>query len=263
MPAGFDQEPVGDDEGGEAEAPKGERLYLIGRLYSQIEQPADSEASPYLRWIYEKWNTCIDAFKYPDLLEFLPSIYSSSKNEAEDNQKRINEAYDELARIAEEKRLAAIAAAAKAKDTKGAKGKKVKEEEVKPVEVPKEISKPATAEKKRELNPNVPSDFVEIIKAAAPRPFTFGPIRLDGLEQPDFSMDAAYDAILDELEHLIGNTCMHGVNIKAKGRTLKRSSTLVKHARFLNNLQVTPCFPQAVSMDASMDEVNMDEEMDD
>lgn len=54
---------------------------------------------------------------------------------------------------------------------------------------------------------------------------------------------------------------MHGYNVLAKGRTLKRSSTLLKHARFLNNLQVTPVYPL---MAAQMDDVmEMEGEMDD
>ena len=31
-----------------------------------------------------------------------------------------------------------------------------------------------------------------------------------------------------------------------KGRTLKRGSSLLKHARFLSNLEVTPALPQPV-----------------
>jgi hypothetical protein len=91
-----------------------------------------------------------------------------------------------------------------------------------------------------------------MIRKVAPRPFTFGPIRFEGLDDPEFDMNAAYDAILSELERVVGDLCLHGNHVTVKGRTLKRSSTLVKHARFLNNLQVTPEFPQ-LQMEASMD----------
>ncbi len=37
---------------------------------------------------------------------------------------------------------------------------------------------------------------------------------------------------------------MHGFNVTVKERTLKRGSSLLKHARFLNNLEVTPVLPK-------------------
>jgi hypothetical protein len=55
--------------------------------------------------------------------------------------------------------------------------------------------------------------------------------------------------------------CLHGYNILAKGRTLKRSSTLLKHARFLNNLQVTPVYP--IIGQHTDDMMEMEGEMDD
>jgi hypothetical protein len=64
------------------------------------------------------------------------------------------------------------------------------------------------------------------------------------------------------------NILIHGFNILGKGRTLKRASTILHHARFLRNLEVQPMLP-AVSepvtlqgtqnMPAAMDE-EMDEE---
>jgi hypothetical protein len=98
-----------------------------------------------MRWVYEKFAKCLDAAKFPDLLEFLPAIYSSCRNEPQELKERIDQAYEQLARIAEEKRLAALAAAAKAKEKGAGKKKGKADEEVKPVEVPKELSKPASA----------------------------------------------------------------------------------------------------------------------
>lgn len=40
--------------------------------------------------------------------------------------------------------------------------------------------------------------------------------------------------------------CAHGINVLVKKRALKRASTLLKHARFLSNLSVTPIFPEPV-----------------
>ena len=37
--------------------------------------------------------------------------------------------------------------------------------------------------------------------------------------------------------------CIHGFKVKVKRRTLKRRTTLLKHARFLKNLEVLPVFP--------------------
>jgi len=39
------------------------------------------------------------------------------------------------------------------------------------------------------------------------------------------------------------NLCIHGFKVKVKKRTLKRRSTLLKHARFLKNLEVLPVLP--------------------
>ena len=46
--------------------------------------------------------------------------------------------------------------------------------------------------------------------------------------------------------------CLHGYVIKVKERTFKRGSTLLKHARFANNLQVMPVFP--IIAEEGMDE---------
>jgi hypothetical protein len=37
--------------------------------------------------------------------------------------------------------------------------------------------------------------------------------------------------------------CIHGFKVKVKKRTLKRRSTLLKHARFMKNLEVLPILP--------------------
>lgn len=39
------------------------------------------------------------------------------------------------------------------------------------------------------------------------------------------------------------NLCIHGYNVTIKKRTLKRRSSIVKHSRFLRNLEVYPVFP--------------------
>ena len=50
-----------------------------------------------------------------------------------------------------------------------------------------------------------------------------------------------------------------------KGRTLKRATSLLKHARFLQNLEVTPVWPpepEPVQEVNSGDEQNEDEDQD-
>lgn len=109
-----------------------------------------------------------------------------------------------------------------------------------------------TAETERELDLTLPEDFAEMLRLKTPRPFTFGPIVFDGLDSADFNMEEAYNLIQGTLEQRSvleeENFLIHGFNILAKGRTLKRSSTLLKHARFLNNLQVTPNRPDHVNV---------------
>lgn len=43
---------------------------------------------------------------------------------------------------------------------------------------------------------------------------------------------------------LPSNLCVHGFKVKVKKRNLKRRSTLLKHARFLRNLEVLPVLPK-------------------
>lgn len=39
------------------------------------------------------------------------------------------------------------------------------------------------------------------------------------------------------------NLCIHGFKVSVKGHTLKRRSSVVKHSRFLRNLEVYPKYP--------------------
>lgn len=48
---------------------------------------------------------------------------------------------------------------------------------------------------------------------------------------------------LEKTPYLAENICIHGFNVTIKKRTLKRRSTIVKHSRFLRNLEVYPVFP--------------------
>jgi len=48
---------------------------------------------------------------------------------------------------------------------------------------------------------------------------------------------------LDSSMLLPNNLCIHGLKVKVKKRNLKRRTTLLKHARFLRNLEVYPVLP--------------------
>lgn len=39
------------------------------------------------------------------------------------------------------------------------------------------------------------------------------------------------------------NICVHGHKVQVKERTLKRGTSMLKHSRFLPNLQVKPIWP--------------------
>ena len=48
---------------------------------------------------------------------------------------------------------------------------------------------------------------------------------------------------LTKSPYMHDNICIHGFKTCIKGRTLKRRSTIVKHSRFLRNLEVYPIVP--------------------
>ena len=56
------------------------------------------------------------------------------------------------------------------------------------------------------------------------------------------------------------NTCIHGFKVKVKQRNLKRRTSLLKHARFLRNLEVC-ALPPAVK--EVIKEKNEEDEEDD
>ena len=73
-----------------------------------------------------------------------------------------------------------------------------------------------------------------------PRPFIFGPVEFEGLnlseEEAPFDPEGQrgkVSAVLERGLYLPNNICLHGFKVKVKNRTLKRRSSLLKHARFL------------------------------
>lgn len=83
-----------------------------------------------------------------------------------------------------------------------------------------------------------------------PRPFVFGPVEFEGLDLADgdfpFEPEAQREKVTAALDRSIllpSNLCLHGFKVKVKSRNLKRRSSLLKHARFLKNLEVLPILP--------------------
>jgi hypothetical protein len=202
LPEGF--EDAAEDEGEDAPA-KGELIYIIGRIYCELVQPPaqeGQEVEPYTKWVYEKYNKCVSSARFPDMVDFLSHMNNKARADVLDQQKRIEKAKEDLIRIAEEKRQAQLAALAKKNEKGGAKKKpagKKEEEEQKTIEIPKEVPKPQVAEK-RELDLTDPRDFAEAVREKVQRPFTFGPIDLEGLDSAEFDMASAYDLIIETLE---------------------------------------------------------------
>lgn len=48
--------------------------------------------------------------------------------------------------------------------------------------------------------------------------------------------------------------CIRGHTVQIKGRNLKRRSTVLKHARWMQNLQVSPVFPVVKEEDPDEEE---------
>ena len=94
-----------------------------------------------------------------------------------------------------------------------------------------------------------PKDFVELLKLHIPRPFIFGPVDFEDLQEVEQPFDAEYwhDAIMQTFLRSpylpAEDILVHGLRVLCKGRTLKRASSIVKHSRFLRNLQVTAVLP--------------------
>jgi cell division protein YceG involved in septum cleavage len=72
------------------------------------------------------------------------------------------------------------------------------------------------------------------------RPFTIGPITFKDLQAGDFDYEVQRKIIVSELEKASSikenNIFVHGLKVAVKDRNLKRGSSLLKHARFLQNL---------------------------
>lgn len=103
-----------------------------------------------------------------------------------------------------------------------------------------------------ELDLNDPTEFAKALSRECPRPFTFGPIEFDELnlspEEKAFNAEHARQSVIDCLDlHMPQpSCCIRGHTISIKERNFKRRSTMLKHGRFMRNMQVVPVYPKPV-----------------
>jgi len=90
-------------------------------------------------------------------------------------------------------------------------------------------------------------DFSKALKHKVKMPFLFGPVEFDGLnlmeDKEPFDFQQERENVIKALQRssfFPQSICIHGFKVKVKQRNLKRRSSLLKHSRFLRNLEVTP-----------------------
>jgi hypothetical protein len=95
-----------------------------------------------------------------------------------------------------------------------------------------------------------PVSFQRALQARVTRPFIFGPVAFEGLDlaadDTPFDPEAERARVAAALERspcLPDKLCTLGFKILIKKRNLKRRSSLLKHARFLRNLEALPILP--------------------
>lgn len=87
---------------------------------------------------------------------------------------------------------------------------------------------------------NTKRGFEQILQKNIIRPFIFGPVEFEGLNLNEndnpFNADLQRERVVNVLERSVAlpsNVCIHGFKVTVKRKTLKRRTTILKHARFL------------------------------
>lgn len=94
----------------------------------------------------------------------------------------------------------------------------------------------------------IPAQFGAAVKQKFARKFTFGPIEFNDLDK-QFDAEAERKKVIDCLEKSTpfanagNNVCVHGYKVEVKERTMKRGTSMLKHSRFLQNMEVLPIWP--------------------
>jgi len=203
------------------------------------------------KWVYERYNVVATSERFPNLIADLAELAKRSQGEVYEQASEIDKAKKQVAKQAEDRRLAALAAQAKKKNTK--KGNKKQAEEEEPEQKVQVEVKSEVDEGPPNLHDN--KQFLAALKKTWPRPFTFGPIRFPDLNIEDGDVNLAGEMRREQVaEHLMAMPMVtenpmliHGVNVLVKKRKLKRRSSLLKHSRFLQNMTVTPNVPAPVA----------------
>ena len=187
--------------------------------------------------MFESFKHCFQAKDHKDLAATLSELYARSVSEHADQQRQLADAGSALKRSLEEKKLQALEAAKKAKSKAKKKGKGAEEE---PPEEVEQLTRTDYAQKEEDFDLFVPESFQRALAARVPRPFVFGPVEFEGLDLSEaevaFEPESQREKVTGALDRSIllpSNLCVHGFKVKVKKRTLKRRSTLLKHARFL------------------------------
>ena len=107
------------------------------------------------------------------------------------------------------------------------------------------IARPESTMKEENYNLESPDQFGKALQQKISRPFIFGPVEFEGLnlsdEQLKFDRVEEAKKVETALERSLimpSGLCIHGYKVFVKNRNLKRRSSLLKHARFLKNLEV-------------------------
>ncbi len=240
-----------DEEEAEEPAPRNELVYVAGRLFRddalEKKKPA---AGP--KWVYEKFARVVTSDAFEDVAASLAALQAFLSSEQADCAERLIEVTQRNAEIAEQKAREAAEAAAKKKGKKGGKAETPLPEEQQLREKSRERSSRAAAEPEDDFDLFNPAEFKRALASRVGRPFVFGPVELDGLDSEAFDgakARAKVQKLLEKQSVLAepGNQiCVHGYRVMVKERTLKRRSSVLKHARFLNNLVVAPVYPQPI-----------------
>lgn len=148
--------------------------------------------------------------------------------------------------MAEERKLALAAAQAKKKAaTKKNKKEEPKDEppaeEVKARSTPKLVASGEEEDSEEEdYDLFLADQFQKALCQKFVRPFTVGPITFDHLSGEVFDYDKQRQVVIKQLEAASSvkenNIFVHGFKVAVKERQLKRGTSLLKHARFLQNL---------------------------
>lgn len=132
---------------------------------------------------------------------------------------------------------------------KGKKGKGKAEPDEPVVDEP--VARPESTVKEEKFNLEIPDQFKRALQQKISRPFIFGPVEFDGLDLTD--EERVFDRVeeakkvekaLEGSAIMPSGLCIHGYKVLVKNRNLKRRSSLLKHARFLGNLEVQPVHPE-------------------